>query len=200
MQTSETQIQVNIISKKNDDEINSFDIDLPKEVDALADLDGFFKNKKVLDEFKKLTSKYVKEEKPVEKKSLLIGSHGPSFPAPHGGIPTGGPFGGGVGVFNPIGGSHDVDPFGGGNLIGPNSSIFNNPTHFGGQNPHGPSNPDDGLNFNPGPYGMGAPPDNDDIPSFPGFKKGGPPGGGPPGGFGGGFGGSGGTSGGNFYM
>eukprot|EP00343_Euplotes_focardii_P004223 CAMPEP_0205807454 /NCGR_PEP_ID=MMETSP0205-20121125/11181_1 /ASSEMBLY_ACC=CAM_ASM_000278 /TAXON_ID=36767 /ORGANISM="Euplotes focardii, Strain TN1" /LENGTH=219 /DNA_ID=CAMNT_0053081695 /DNA_START=320 /DNA_END=975 /DNA_ORIENTATION=+ len=199
MQTSENQIQVNLVSKNNDGEINSFDIDLP-DANLFAFLDEFLKDKKILDQFKKLTNKYVKEEKTIKKKSsLLIGSHNPNLGPMHGGFPTGGPSHGGIGgPFNPMGGLNDIDPFGGSNLIGPNSNIFNNPKPFGGQNPNGLEDPDDPMNFRPNPYGLGSTPENDEVPNFPGFKKGGPYGGGPGGGFGGGFGGSGGSSGGGF--
>lgn len=197
MQTSETQIQVNTMSKKND-EINSFDIELPQNLDLMLDIDNLLKDTKIIDQLKKLTSKYVKEEVKAKasglRKSLLIASHpvpNPFMPPGHGGIPSGGPSGGfGTGGFRPIGGIHDIDPFGGSNLVGPNSNLFNR----GGNKNLG--DPDDQFNFNPGPYGFGAPPDNDELPNF-GFR--GKKGGGSGGGFGG-FGGGSGTSGGNFYM
>jgi hypothetical protein len=187
------------MSKKND-EINTFDIELPQNLDLLLDIETLLKDTKIIDQLKKLTCKYVKEEEEPKKQKwsnrVITQPPNPFMPPGRGGIPSGGPSPGfGQGGFMPGGGINDIDPFGGSNLIGPSSSMFNS----------GRSNklrdPDDPSNF-PGPFGFGAPPDNDEFPpGFGGGKKGGGPGG-PSGGFGGfgGFGGGGGTSGGNFYM
>ncbi|CAI2375773.1 unnamed protein product [Moneuplotes crassus] len=204
MKNSDSQIEVNILSKKADD-LDNYNLDLPASLDSLMDLDSLLKSKPVSDQFSNLTKKFIKEKKPLLKKSKLLVEDVPNHPFSNpgiGGIPAGGPLGGiGSGGFKPFGGLHDIGPNGGSSLIGPGSSVFNNPGRSGG-NLYGNDDPDDGLGFNPSPYGMGATPDNDDLPQFPGFRKGGGSGGGFGGGLGGGFGGGsgGGTSGGNFYM
>lgn len=200
MSLSDTKIQVNAISKKKDDEIDSHDLDLPKNLDMLADLDSLLKDQTVISQCEKLLKKYVKKPDIKEKVASVLSGHRNVFMPPShggGGIIDSGPSGGLGGHI--IGGPNDMGPMGGSNLVGPNSSLFSNPKVGHKHGLKDDSDEDDPLTFKPSIFGMGAPPDNDDFPPFPGHKKGGPPGG-----FGGGFGGfgggRGGSSGGNFYM
>lgn len=125
---TDSQIQVNIISDSKDDEILTYDMNLPKDLNLLMDVPNLVKDASVKTELSKMVSKFVPKKEEVLKKkvaSLLISSHPPArVPnnpfAP--GFPVGGPPIGG-GIF-PVGGPDDISPFGGSNLIGPNSNIF----------------------------------------------------------------------------
>ena len=70
MQNDEKQVQVNIISKKQDDEIFTYDVDLPKDINLLADVDNLLKDTKVIDQLKKVTGKFDKEDQKKSKETL----------------------------------------------------------------------------------------------------------------------------------
>lgn len=70
---SDSQIQVNIISKNKDDEMDTHDLELPKNLDMLANIDALLGEKQTQNQLEKLTDKYIEKPKPKKKSSLLVG-------------------------------------------------------------------------------------------------------------------------------
>lgn len=82
MKNSDTQVQVNIMSQGSSDDMESHDVNLPQNLDMLADIDSLLNDKTVQNSLQKITSKYVK--KPEKKKqSLREGNYSTEFILPN---------------------------------------------------------------------------------------------------------------------